>query len=93
MRILTQKLTEIKGVKKFPDLNKAKALIKSNELADTVTVVRKLRKEAGEEMGVLSKSKRDLLRLAIDKLTHELALVESISFSKATSKITSLLQL
>ena len=92
LRKLTRKLTEMKGVQKFPDLNKAKLLLKSSRLEDAVSVIRKLWKEANGKTEILPKSKRDILGSAIDKLTQELALVENISLLKAADKINFLLQ-
>ena len=91
IKTLTQKLSEIKNVRKFTNLNEAKLLLKSPDLSDTIDVVRKLWKEAESKTESLPKSKRDIMGSAISKITQELALVENISLAKADSKIDSLL--
>ncbi|MBU0570265.1 hypothetical protein KKB40_05850 [Patescibacteria group bacterium] len=91
MEFFIRRLSNKNGVKIFLDMNKAKLLLKSSNLADTVRIIRKLCKEKNMHDQSLSKSKRDILNLAIDRLTQELAAVEGLALRTAMEKIDSAL--
>jgi RNA polymerase-interacting CarD/CdnL/TRCF family regulator len=90
-RQLIKKLKKKIKVEEFPAINKAKELLKSNNPADTVEVIKTFCKEK-EKSENFSKSKRDILNLAMENLVEEFALVGGVSLDKARERINLALQ-
>ncbi len=89
LRELTKKLKKknIKNEEEFPAINIVKALLDSNDPADTVRVLRILWREKSKKTETFSKSKRDVFNLAMDRLVQEFALISGASLEDANQKI------
>ncbi len=88
---LISKLKKKKRIEKFLAIDEAKELLKSDDLADNVKVLKTLFKEKKETEN-FSKSKRDIFNLAMESLVQEFALVSGVSLEKARKRINLALQ-
>lgn len=85
-------------VKKKPEefeplkLDKAKDALNLNSPRETIKVIRNIWIERKEKDNQLTKSKRDVYELALNRLVEEIALVDRISLKKAREKIKSYLK-
>lgn len=89
---LMRSLRSKKSIEKFSDINKAKILLKSNDPADTVRLLKTLWREKNKVNENFSKSKKDIFKLAMENLVQEVALVEGVSLEKAREEINLTLQ-
>lgn len=69
------------------DIIKAKDILNSDDIFKTAKILKRYWKAQKREGEALSKSKKDVLNLAIDRIVEEVALVSGISLSKAKDKI------
>ncbi len=69
------------------EIVKAKSILSLNDIYKTVIVIKRYWREKKKEGDSFSKSKKDILDMAINKTVEEVALVTGISLSKAKDKI------
>jgi RNA polymerase-interacting CarD/CdnL/TRCF family regulator len=76
----------------FQDINKVKIALKSNDPMDTISAIKALLKEKKKKSENFSKSKRDLLNLALERIAEEFSVVYRVSLERAKKKISLTLQ-
>lgn len=74
------------------ETEEAKELINKNKPGVTMRVLKRLWKEKESEPEGFTKSKKDVLELAVKRLAEEVAYVSNISIEKANARINSALQ-
>lgn len=89
---LFKELKKKNRIEAFPPINESKVLLKSDDLADTVKLLKILYKEKKIRPESFSKSKKDVLDSAFERLTQEFALVGGVSLEKAKDEIALALQ-
>jgi len=76
----------------FSDINEAKDLLKTNDPKDIVAIIRKLSEEQRKNADNFTKSKKDVLKAAFEKLDQEIAIANKTTLEKARTKIEGALQ-
>ena len=73
------------------DTNKAKDILKENDIWDTAQILRKFWHERRLREDGFTKTQKDVLEMALERVVQEVALVMGGSLTKAEEKITSVL--
>lgn len=92
LKVLFQKLKKRKRIADFPSITKTKENLKSADLSDTINVLKILYREKKKKPESFTKSKKEVLNSALDKVVQEFALVSGASLEKARKKINLALQ-
>lgn len=92
LKKLLKKLSEKQDMEMPVDINKAKEKLRLNNSEITAQVLKRLWQEQRETKENFTKSKSDVLTLALKQLSEEVAFVGGFSLSEAGKKIKTLLR-
>lgn len=88
MNELLQGLSKRSRKRRALDVIKAKKILNSNDIHKTAKILKRYWREKKREGGSFTRTKKEILNIAIDRIIEEIAVVKGISLDKAKKEIT-----